>query len=187
MSPRVADTTEVSTSTAGGEQPMRVVRRRRPLGGVAPVAAVVVFVAACGGEPAVVESQAESCVSWVSYETPADAMADAVVVVRTEGPMTAVATTELFGAEANVLLVPVHHVHKGTDVSVGQDLEVTSTPVTCSGGEVYPEGDPLDATGTLILFLFWDEALPGWRTITPLQGVVSTTSDGEVPSEWPDT
>lgn len=167
---------------------MRVLYPRQQSRAAVLAVAAVFVITACGTEVAPVEPRAEACVSWVSYETPADAMADAALVVRTEGPMTAVGTTELFGANASVHVVPVPDLLKGTGtgVSAGQDLEVVSTPVTCTGGGVYPEGDPLDASGTQILFLHWDEAVPGWRTITPLQGVVSATRDGGVPPEWPD-
>ena len=127
---------------------------------------------------------AESCVSWVEFKNPADAMADATVVVLAEGPTALAGTTDLFGVDANVHSVQVADVLKGTDVRAGQDLEVTSTPVTCTGGGVYPDGDPLDASGTLVLYLSWDLDAHVWRTMTPSQGVIAATDGGQVPLTW---
>lgn len=134
---------------------------------------------------AVVGEQAETCVSWVGFDTPADALDDAAAAVRTEDPAPAVGTVQLFGADARVHAVTVAEVLKGTDVRVGDEIEVASTPITCTGGEVYPEGDPLDAPGTLIVFLHRDEDTGAWRTITPEHGVVPATVDGQVPEAWP--
>lgn len=140
------------------------------------------LVTASGG---CVGGQSETCVSWVTFETPAEALADADLAVVTEGRGRPGGTTDLFGVDARVHVVRVAEVLTGAGVQVGQDLEVLSTPVTCTGGEVYPEGDPLDAPGPLVLLLHRDDAAAAWRTITPGQGVVPATDDGALPDAWP--
>jgi hypothetical protein len=134
---------------------------------------------------AVVGERFETCVSWVTFDTPADALADAALAVRTEGPTPVAGTAEVFGIDARVHTVTVAEVVTGAGVRAGDELEVISTPVTCTGGEVYPDGDPLDASGDLVLLLHRDDATGAWRTITPGQGVVPATVDGQVPDAWP--
>lgn len=130
------------------------------------------------------ELQAQSCVDWVLFDSPADALADATAALRTTGPTSAAGTTQLFGADANVHSVQVDAVLKGTDLQVGQDVEVAATPVTCTGDGTYPDGDPLEASGSLIVLLSWDDDAEMWRTMTPNQGVVAATADGEIPPTW---
>lgn len=144
----------------------------------------VVLVMAMAG-CAAVGGEGEACADWVWYQSPADAMADAAVVVRTKGPTASVGTTDMFGVTVNVHSVQVTDVLKGTEVRTGQDVEVISTPVTCTDGGVYPDGDPLDASGALIMFLYWDADTHAWRTVTPTQGVVAATGAGQVPLTWP--
>ena len=126
-----------------------------------------------------------SCVDWVAYEDPAEATAAATVVVVTEGPTASAGTTDMLGVSAAVHSVHVDEVLKGSDVRVGEDLEVTSTPETCASGGTYPDGDPLDASGTLVLFLSRDADTHVLSLATPAQGVVAATADGEVPVAWP--
>lgn len=147
--------------------------------------AVAVGAVAAGAGCGVVGERTETCVSWVWFETPAAALADATVAVRTDGPARPAGTAELFGVDARVHTVRVAEVLKGADVQVGQELDVLSTPVTCTGGEVYPDGDPVDTDGPLVLFLHRDDDAGGWRTITPDQGAVAPTEDGRVPDAWP--
>lgn len=129
--------------------------------------------------------QAETCLDWVLFDSPADALADATAALRTTGPTSAAGTTQLFGAEANLHTVQVDAVLKGTDLQVGQDVEVAATPVTCTAGGTYPDGDPLDASGSLIVLLSWDDDAQVWRTMTPNQGVMAATADGTLPPTWP--
>ena len=82
-------------------------------------------------------------------------------------------------------MVDVAEVLKGDDDATGATSKVISTPVTCTGGSIYPEGDPLDASGSLVLLLDWDPDAQAWRTITPNQGVVPAAGDGTVPQSWP--
>lgn len=153
---------------------------------LAGVLGVSVLVAGCGIVERVGGGQrAETCVSWVGFDTPADALDAAAVAVRTEGPTPVVGTTDLFGVDARVHVVTVSEVLKGTDVGTGDEIEVASTPVTCTGGEVYPDGDPLDATEALIVLVHRAETGDVWRTITPGQGVVPATVDWQLPDAWP--
>lgn len=141
---------------------------------------VLVFATAgCAAVGGGVESAA--CVSWVDYQSPADAMA----VVRTTGPTASVGTSHLFGVTVAVHSVQVADVLKGTELRTGQEVEVISTPVTCTGGVVYPDGDPLDTSGLLILFLHWNADTHALSTLTPTQGAVAATGDGQVPLTWP--
>ena len=123
--------------------------------------------------------------SWSSFDSPADALAADTVAIGTEGPLLSAGTTELFGVDVNVYSVPVADVLKGADVRAGEVLQVASTPATCTGGGVYPDGDPLGASGTLILFLYQDPDTLDWRTLTPFQGVVAASEDGKLPLAWP--
>lgn len=124
------------------------------------------------------------CVEWVSFASPAEAMADATLVVTTTGPAASAGTVEIFAVDAAVHRVDVDGVLKGADVTAGDSLDIVSTPVTCAPGGIYPNGDPLDAAGPLVLFLHRDEGSDKWRTFTPTQGVVSI-EDGKVPTVWP--
>ncbi len=146
---------------------------------------VVLMVATAGCATVGSDVTSEACVSWVEFPSPADAMAEATVVVRTTGPAAKVGTNQLFGVTVTVHSVQVADVLKGTELRAGQDVEVLSTPVTCTGGAVYPDGDPLDASGPLIVLLQRDTDTHAWRTLTPGQGVVAATGGGDVPSSWP--
>jgi hypothetical protein len=149
----------------------------------AHTAVLMVATAGCATVGSDVTSGA--CVSWVEFPSPADAMAQAAMVVRTTGQAASVGTNHMFGIRVAVHSVEVADVLKGTELRVGQDVEVLSTPVTCTGGAVYPDGDPLDASGPLIVFLQWDADAHAWRTLTPGQGVVAATGAGDLPSTWP--
>ncbi|MCV2395173.1 hypothetical protein OEB99_12720 [Actinotalea sp. M2MS4P-6] len=159
-----------------------MVRRIRVVGLVAlPVTLVVAATAGC----AALGTQGATCVDWVMYESPADAEADAGLVVRTTGPAASTGTVALFGVAAEVHSVDVVDVLKGSEVTAGDSLEVVSAPETCTGEGPYPDGDPLDAAGPLILVLHWDADAAAWRTITPYQGVVPPADDGTLPEQWP--
>lgn len=130
--------------------------------------------AGCGLLP-----QAQSCVSWVAHETPQEAFDGADLVV-TGRVAPAHATRNVFGYRAAVHEVTVVQVLKGSaDAEVR--LEVASTPETCSGDEVYPQGDPLDVEGNVVLFLIDPEATGEWRLLTPFDGVLGAGPDGAPP------
>ncbi|HEY0238207.1 MAG TPA: hypothetical protein VGC37_06145, partial [Friedmanniella sp.] len=79
--------------------------------------------------------------------------------------------------------VAVHEVLKGELPGPGQ-VPVASTPVTCTGGDdVYPDGDPLDVEGRVIVFLTTSESGDTWRTLTPTDGVLPVPAEGRLPFE----
>jgi hypothetical protein len=126
----------------------------------------------------------ESCPGWVDFETPQDLYDDARLVVTGEAEP-AGGDVLLYGAEATVYRIHVDDVLKG-DPGDG-DLLVASTPFSCGGqNDPSPDGDPLDIDGEVILFLFRTEAGDGWRTATPLQGVLPMPDDGVLPFEVAD-
>ncbi|MEN1975758.1 hypothetical protein [Cellulomonas olei] len=157
--------------------------RRTPAArGVLPALTAVALAASAGCAAGATRS--ETCVDWVRFPTPADAVAEADAVVRTTGPAPASGAAELFGADASVHTVRVEAVLAGSGARAGEVLEVASTPLTCTGGSRYPDGDPLEAAGTLLVLLERDEQSGTWRTLTPAQGVVAAP-DGAVPGSWP--
>lgn len=124
--------------------------------------------------------KAQTCVSWAVYETPNEAFeAAALVVSGTVAP--ARATRDVFGYQAAVHKVRVAQVLKG-DAVEGSTVEVAATPETCGGGEVYPNGDPLDVDGTLTLFLIESESSGQWRLLSPFSGVLAGDETGASPS-----
>lgn len=132
-----------------------------------------------GGDP----GDAHACVSWVDFATPADAAADADLVVVADGT-TPAGTRRTFGAEATVHTLVVREVLHGTGAVAGEALEVVSTPVTCSGdAELYPGGDPL-ATNVTVVVLLDDDPAVGWRTMTPSAGVATARPGGGMPDAW---
>lgn len=66
-----------------------------------------------------------------------------------------------------------------------------STPETCTGGGLYPGGDPLDPAtglggedGSVIVLLSDGEGV--LHLITPFQGVLTPARDGSLPAAWPE-
>ena len=152
---------------------------------------------------------AQTCLDWVSFETPREAASDAGAVllgtvVERSG------TAEFYGVDSTRWMFDVERVlerpeplREGAElppeipVSAGDRISIVSTPETCSGdGDPYPSGDPLDpatgrqgADGTVIVVLSgaWgdDSELGEPSLITPYQGVLTPTDDGALPAEWP--
>lgn len=154
--------------------------RRRPGVLAAALLLSTAAVAGCSGGPFV---RSEMCVSWVSFDTPADAAADTAYVASGRVVERA-GTARSFETDASVWLVEVDEWITGDGPD---EIEVISTPTTCTAGGTYPDGDPLEeAMGheRVVLFLY-DEA-GTWRTITPMQGIVPAGDDGGIPTEWPD-
>lgn len=132
------------------------------------------------------ETWTMACPEWIGFRTPAEAMAAADLVVRSTGPATPAGTAEMFGgARANVYSVDVADVLRGDHDVTGDPVTVISTPDPCNPEDLYPGGDPLDAPGSLILFLDRDVGAEAWHTITPFDGVVPPADDGSVPDSWP--
>jgi hypothetical protein len=153
-------------------------RRRRVLSALFATVLAAASLTACamvdGGEQ-------HTCVDWVLFETPADAeeSADAVVAGRLVGRAGSVT---VFGEDAAVWTVAVDEWITG---SGDDEIEVVSTPATC---EASPPPDPflaVEGEDRVILFLEDDEIAPGWRSLTPWQGVVPAAPDGGIPAEWP--
>ena len=124
-------------------------------------------------------SSPKVCVSWAMIETPRAAFNEAAIVVV--GTLTPTGNTvRLFGEKAAVYDVGVSHVLKG-DLDEGALLTIASTPPTCSGEQVYPDGDPLDTDDEVVLFLNSGgdrESNPSgsWHTITPYAAALPVTS-----------
>ncbi|MBO1751017.1 hypothetical protein J4G33_04295 [Actinotalea sp. BY-33] len=149
---------------------------------IAPAAASVLAVVGLVG---CAPSEAQTCVDWVDFASPEHALADAELAVTGE-VLEAAGATDLYGAQATVWSVRVTGEPLAGEPPPGDEIRVISTPVTCTGEEIYPGGDPLDTAGPLILLLTSDEADGDWRTITPRQGAVPAGPDGELPLAWPE-
>ncbi|WP_250445472.1 hypothetical protein [Actinotalea sp. C106] len=148
----------------------------------APAAAsVLAMVGLAGCAP----SGTQTCVDWVDFASPADALVDAELAVTGE-VLEAIDTAELYGVQATVWSVRVTDAPLVGDPPEADEIRVISTPVTCTGDEIYPEGDPLDTADPLVLVLTSDAADGDWRTITPRQGAVPAGPDGELPLTWPE-
>lgn len=149
-----------------------------------------------------------ACVDWISFESPGEAAAGAGAVLL--GTVVEQAgTIELYGVDANRWTFDVERVLErpaplqdgavpppALPVSAGDRITVVSTPETCTEGGAYPDGDPLDPAtglgdddGTVVVILsgaWGDEGdIEEPSLITPYQGVVTPTADGELPPEWP--
>lgn len=158
------------------------------------------------GSTTTTATSGEACVDWVTFESPDDAAADAGVVLR-GSVVEREGTAPLFGVEASRWLFDVEEVLERpeprggvepppeVEVAVGERVAVVSTPETCSGGGLYPGGDPLDpatglaaADGSVIVLLSDGDGQGGegeLHLITPFQGVLTPDEDGSLPAGWP--
>lgn len=120
-----------------------------------------------------------SCVDWVVFDTPVEAAADADAVVI--GRMVEKAgSTRLYDQDVNVWRIEVAAWAKGDGAS---EIEVASSPRTCEPGSPYPDGDPLEATGDIMVFV--RDVDGRFQTITGYQGVIAAPAGGQIPDEWP--
>ena len=117
-----------------------------------------------------------ACVDWVRFETPQDQYDNAGMVLIGKSVSRA-GETSIYGYKATTHLVEVEQVLKG-DPGDG-NLRISSMPPTCTVGETYPEGDPLDPNQRVIIFA----AKQGgdWFTITPTQGVLPFQQGAQLP------
>ena len=123
-------------------------------------------------------SEPQTCVDWIDVSDPQRAYdaADAVVVGSVEATGD---TQRMYGVDAAVHALSVTEILKG-DLAPGT-LEVASTPVTCTAGGIYPEGDPLEVTGDVIVFLRAPDEVKAWTLITPYDTVLPLPGDGSLP------
>lgn len=127
----------------------------------------------CGTLPG---SGSETCVDWVRFETPQEQYDNArlVLIGKSVGLDGA---TSIYGYKAATHRIEIEQVLKG-DPGDGP-LHISSTPQTCTGGESYPEGDPLETDRRLIIFA--NQQGSEWFTMTPAQGVLPLQPGNEPP------
>ncbi|MDQ0076322.1 hypothetical protein [Arthrobacter oryzae] len=119
---------------------------------------------------------AETCVDWVRFETPQDQYDKAGVVLIGKS-VSRTGETSIYGYKATTHLVEVEQVLKG-DPGDG-NLRISSMPPTCTGGETYPDGDPLDPNQRVIIFATRQGG--DWFTMTPAQGVLPFPQGTKLP------
>lgn len=141
---------------------------------VAVGGAAILLLSGCSSN----EMTVGTCVSWADVSDPQDAFDSAeVVVVGTAEP--SAKTASLYGVDAAVHTVNVTDVISG-GLEPGS-IEVVSTPVTCTGDEVYPDGDPLDVDGEVIVFLGQGDIEGTWSLTGPRDTVLPLPADGSLP------
>lgn len=107
------------------------------------------------------------CVDWVWFETPQDQYDKAALVLIGKS-VGQVGETTIYGSKAPTHLVEVEQVLKGNP---GEgNLRISSMPQTCPGSESHLDGDPLDTSQRVILFVIKKDG--DWFTMTPSQGVL---------------
>jgi hypothetical protein len=112
-------------------------------------------------------TRGDACVDWVRFADRQDQFTQAALVavgklVRPDGE------TSIYGYTAQTHLVEIETIYKGT---AEQDaVRISSMPQTCSGGESYPKGDPLDTNQRVLIFAIQQDHK--WFTMTPEQGVI---------------
>lgn len=119
---------------------------------------------------------AETCVDWVRFETPQDQYDKAGVVLIGKSVSRA-GETSIYGYKATTHLVEVEQVLKGAPGD--GNLRISSMPPTCTGGETYPDGDPLDPNQRVIIFATRQGG--DWFTMTPAQGVLPFPQGTKLP------
>lgn len=117
-----------------------------------------------------------ACVDWVRFETPRDQYDNAGLVLIGKSVSQA-GGTSIYGYSATTHLVEVEQVLKGNPGD--GNLHITSTPPTCTAGESYPDGDPLDTAERIIIFA--SKQGSAWFTITPAQGVLPFPQGSSLP------
>ena len=117
-----------------------------------------------------------ACVDWVRFDTPQDQYNNAGLVLIGKSVSRA-GETNIYGHTAITHLVEVEQVLKGDPGE--RNLHITSTPPTCTAGESYPDGDPLDTAERVIIFA--SKQGTEWFTITPAQGVLPFPQGSTLP------
>jgi hypothetical protein len=118
----------------------------------------------------------ETCVEWVRFEAPQDQydQAGAVLIGKS---VSRSGETSIYGYRATTHLVEVEQVLKGDPGD--EPVRISSMPQTCTGGESYPEGDPLDTRQRIVIFATKQGG--EWFTMTPSQGVLPFPQGTELP------
>ncbi|WP_457963590.1 hypothetical protein M1E17_19500 [Arthrobacter sp. D1-29] len=117
-----------------------------------------------------------ACVDWVWFETPQNQYDNAAVALIGRS-VSQVGETTIYGSQATTHLVEVEQVLKGNPGN--GNLRISSMPQTCSGGESYLDGDPLDTGQRVIIFATKQGG--EWFTMTPAQGVLPFPQGSELP------
>lgn len=113
-----------------------------------------------------------SCPSWAGFPTLQEKYDAAdLVVVASSG--TRNGTAPIFGVDAHAYEVRVDEVLKG-DVAV-DSVRIASMPDPCSGTADYPDGDPLETSGPLLVFATRQDG--EWFTLTPFDGTLPFTEE----------
>lgn len=131
---------------------------------LAAIGLVVFAATGCGLVPG---AGTAVCVDWVWFETPQAQFDEAKLVVIGK-PVRRDGETAIYGYAGQAHVVEVESVLKGRPGP--GPLRIVSMPPTCTGGEVYPDGDPLDTTRRVLIYA--TEQNDQWFTMTPAQGVV---------------
>ena len=145
------------------------------LGSLLGVAALVVLpLGGCAMETSSI------CVEYVDFETPAAAAAGvAVVVVGTV--VGSAGQREIYGEPAPVHRFAIESVLKGEVPGDAREIDVASVPQSCNGADrgPFPDGDPLDTTDRVELFLSEEDG--AFHTVTPWDGVESAPPGKPLP------
>lgn len=109
----------------------------------------------------------DACVDWVRFADPQDQF-DEAALVAVGKPVRQDGQTSIYGYTAQTHLIEIETIYKG---KAGQEsVRISSMPQTCTSGESYPNGDPLDTNQRVLIFA--TEQNHEWFTMTPEQGVV---------------
>ena len=120
----------------------------------------------------------QSCIDWVFFDTPADAVDEANAVVRGH-IVDQAGTTSYMDIPVTTWNVEVEEWLTGEGEA---EIVVTSLPRSC--GDTTDAMAEAQSDGDLILFL--RERPSGWEIITPWQGMIPATPDGSIPESWPE-
>lgn len=118
----------------------------------------------------------ETCVDWIHFDSPQRQFDEAALVVIGK-PKGTDGETSLYGYRARIHVVEVEAVLKG-EPAAGV-LRIASTPVTCSQGVSYPDGDPLDTNQRMLIYA--SNQGGEWFTQTPAQGAVPFATGTPLP------
>jgi hypothetical protein len=140
---------------------------------LAAIGLVVSATTGCGLLPG---AGAEVCVDWVWFESPQAQFDEARLVVIGQ-PVRRDGESAIYGYAGRAHVVEVETVLKGRPGP--GPLRIVSMPPTCTGGETYPDGDPLETTRRVLIYA--TEQNHEWFTMTPGQGVLPFDRGASLP------